>query len=53
MSDWKNIRNWSKPEMMKRVARFIVSSILRLSCAAAGWAIAASASAANSPARAF
>ena len=22
MSDWKNIRAWSKPEMMKRVARF-------------------------------
>jgi mannose-6-phosphate isomerase-like protein (cupin superfamily) len=22
MSDWKNIRNWSKEEMMKRVARF-------------------------------
>lgn len=22
MSDWKNIRNWSKDEMMKRVARF-------------------------------
>jgi mannose-6-phosphate isomerase-like protein (cupin superfamily) len=22
MSDWKNIRTWSKPEMMKRVARF-------------------------------
>src|SRR5882672_1271070 len=22
MSDWKDIRNWSKPEMMKRVARF-------------------------------
>jgi len=22
MHDWKNIRNWSKPEMLKRVARF-------------------------------
>jgi hypothetical protein len=22
MNDWKNIRTWSKPEMMKRVARF-------------------------------
>jgi len=22
MNDWKNIRNWSKPEMLKRVARF-------------------------------
>jgi mannose-6-phosphate isomerase-like protein (cupin superfamily) len=22
MSDWKNVRNWSKAEMMKRVARF-------------------------------
>jgi mannose-6-phosphate isomerase-like protein (cupin superfamily) len=22
MSDWKNIRNWTRPEMLKRVARF-------------------------------
>ena len=22
MRDWKNIRTWTRPEMMKRVARF-------------------------------